>query len=188
MWSRSSDSPIMKSVCCCWWCSKSIWCWCISLSSSSWAEARDFDRVNQVAETAAAATISHEHINHFCPSSLSRCSPLRKYIQTHTLTYERILSVKQSQLLSTCWTTHRSNSGSPQVMDKENLSGHKHGPLLPLGTLRLSHVYMCVCVCVCVRVSVCVWVCVCGSIFGQTGERQQQPQFECEYAYAMWAL
>lgn len=68
MWSRSSDSPIMKSECCCWWCSRSMWCWCISLSlmSSSWAATAPIPpSVSQVADAAvaAAATISHEHIS-----------------------------------------------------------------------------------------------------------------------------
>lgn len=68
MWSRSSDSPIMKSECCCWWCSRSIWCWCISLSlmSSSWAATAPIPAsISQVADAAvaAAATISHEHIS-----------------------------------------------------------------------------------------------------------------------------
>lgn len=71
IWSRSSDSPIMKSVCCCccWWCSRSMWCWCISLSlmSSSSCAATGLipASVSQVADATAAtaATISHEHIS-----------------------------------------------------------------------------------------------------------------------------
>lgn len=74
-------------------------------------------------------------------------------------------------------------------MDKENLSGHKHGFGLPP-----AHTSVHVRATVCVRERMCV--CECGHNWakGVRGEWSRvnagprQPQFECEYAYAVWAL
>lgn len=69
-------------------------------------------------------------------------------------------------------------------MDKENLSGHKHGFGLPPAHTSVH-----------VRATVCAYVCVSAVTIGQReGEANRvnagprQPQFECEYAYAVWAL